>query len=241
MALGMKPFTRLGVTEAGATARQRAGREMQATKVGAALWIGCLQYFAAEAIAIQGWHGSYSLSLNYISDLAAVHCVAGAICSPLHPLMNASFLLQGALILSGAVLLWPRLAQGGMASLGLGLVGASGLGVFLVGLAPEDVSPTWHYVGAVENFLFCNAGAALIGAALFSRHGTVGGLGMAAGVLGLAGIACIGAHAYFGLGAGGMERVTAYPFPLWIAGMGIWLWRNANPWTRSPTAEIPPG
>jgi hypothetical protein len=27
----------------------------------------------------------------------------------------------------------------------------------------------------------------------------------------------------FGLGAGGVERVAAYPFPLWIAGMGAWL------------------
>jgi hypothetical protein len=45
------------------------------------------------------------------------------------------------------------------------------------------------------------------------------GLGLI-GLIGLAGLA--GAHD-FGLGLGGVERVAAYPFPLWIAGMGAWL------------------
>jgi hypothetical protein len=27
----------------------------------------------------------------------------------------------------------------------------------------------------------------------------------------------------FGLGLGGVERLAAHPFPVWIAGMGAWL------------------
>ena len=46
---------------------------------------------------------------------------------------------------------------------------------------------------------------------------------LGAGLLGLAGLACLATHAFFGLGVGGMERVTAYPFTLWIACMGAWL------------------
>jgi hypothetical protein len=44
-----------------------------------------------------------------------------------------------------------------------------------------------------------------------------------AGLPGLAGLVCLATHAFFGLGVGGMERVTAYPFTLWIACMGAWL------------------
>jgi len=207
---------------------------MRSTTLGAILWLCCLQYFAAEAIAVAGWRGTYRFSRNFISDLGAAQCDLGAVCSPWHPLMNASFALQGALILAGALLVRPLLPRGRLGRLGLFLVGASGLGVFVVGLAPEDVSPSWHYLGAVENFLFCNAGAALLGAALFSRARIMGSISVAAGLTGLFGLACLGAGAYFGLGVGGMERVTAYPFPLWIAGMGAWLSKAAPPPAPSP-------
>jgi hypothetical protein len=46
---------------------------------------------------------------------------------------------------------------------------------------------------------------------------------LAAGLLGLAGLVCLAAHSFFGLGVGGMQRVIAYPFTLWIACMGAWL------------------
>ena len=51
---------------------------------------------------------------------------------------------------------------------------------------------------------------------------------LAAGLLGLAGLVCLATHAFFGLGVGGMERVTAYPFTLWIGCMGAWLLRGAE-------------
>jgi hypothetical membrane protein len=195
---------------------------------GAVCWILCLQYFAAEAIAVAGWRGGYSFHDNYISDLGALACV-GSGCSPLHAMMNASFMLQGALISAGAALVWPAFPRGWLRALALGLIAVSGFGVFVVGLAPEDFAPGWHYLGAGEHFLFCNAGAALLGLTLL-QHGPdtrrIALLSLAAGLLGLAGLVCLAAHAYFGLGVGGMERVTAYPFTLWIAGMGAWLLRG---------------
>src|ERR1700675_5042694 len=84
------------------------------TSIGACMWVLTLQYFVAEAVSISGWQGSYSLSRNYISDLGAVGCGVVAtgliekewVCSPLHTLMNASFLLQGLLITCGTLLVW---------------------------------------------------------------------------------------------------------------------------------------
>jgi hypothetical membrane protein len=115
---------------------------------------------------------------------------------------------------------------------GIGLVAASRFGVFVVGLAPEDFAAGWHYLGAAEHFLFCNAGAAILGLSLIRRAPTAGLVSLTAGVVGLAALICLAAHAYFGLGVGGMERVTAYPFTLWIAGMGVWLLRRAPPVER---------
>ena len=114
---------------------------MRWTRLGALLWIFCLQYFVAEAASIYGWRGSYSLSRNYISDLGAVGCDIRAggligptelLCSPLHGLMNASFLLQGLLISCGAALVWPLFPKGKSWAITLSLVGGSGVGVFLV-------------------------------------------------------------------------------------------------------------
>jgi hypothetical membrane protein len=194
--------------------------------VGSILWMCCLQYFAGEALSILGVRGPYSLRTNFISDLGAVGCSA-EFCSSWRALMNASFLLQGCLIAGGALLIRRSFPRGWLWTSAIGLIGASGFGVFVVGLAPEDVAPGWHYLGAAENFLFCNAGAALLGVALLRTpsHRVAGTLALLTGLVGLAGLACISMHADLGLGQGGIERVTAYPFPLWISGVGAWLLR----------------
>ena len=59
-------------------------------KVGAFLWLLCLQFFVAEQIARMGWTGHYSMRADFISDLGAT--------SSLHWVMNGSFVLQGLLI-----------------------------------------------------------------------------------------------------------------------------------------------
>ena len=213
---------------------------MKKTQWGAVFWILCLQYFAGEAISIMGWRGPYSLSENYISDLGAVGCgsaAAGqngqiaALCSPLHAVMNTSFVLQGLLIVAGTLCVWPMFPTGKLWTAALLLTGVSGLGVFVVGLVPEDTTASIHYLGAVENLFCTNAATVLMGVAMFGlRRETrlMGALTLAAGLIGLFGFACLGTHAYLGLGVGVMERVTTYPFPLWIAAMGVLLLRRGG-------------
>jgi hypothetical protein len=208
---------------------------MSRTRVGAYLWILCLQYFVAEAISIFAWPGHYSLRSNYISDLAAIECgdvTTGLtrgleiVCSPLHAVMNASFLLQGLLIVSGTALVWQVFPKGVFFVVALLLIGASGVGVFVVGLAPEDAAPGLHFLGAIENFIYCNAGMAVMGVAILRGQGTlqrVGLITLAAGVVGLTAIGFLASGVFLGLGVGGMERLVAYPFPLWLAGIGVLL------------------
>jgi hypothetical membrane protein len=144
--------------------------------------------------------------------------------------MNASFVLQGGLILGGALLVRPAFPPGRLFAGALALIGASGAGVALVGLAPEDLLPKLHYLGAAENLFCCNAGMAAMGLAMLRRSAAraSGAIALAAGVAGLIGLGCLGAGLDFGFGPGGVERVAAYPFPLWIAGMGALLARRGG-------------
>ncbi|BCT75037.1 hypothetical protein SCMU_08790 [Sinomonas cyclohexanicum] len=77
--------------------------------------VSVVQFFVAEAATIAAWRGPapYSRRLNFISDLGQLSCgIHGTreVCSPLHALMNTSFVLQGlgmviaALLITSAVL-----------------------------------------------------------------------------------------------------------------------------------------
>lgn len=202
--------------------------------LGAALWLLCFQYFVAEQVARLGWSTPYSMVSNYISDLGAVACRIHAgsglwVCSPLHRLMNASFILQGMLIFCGAVLVRSRFPAERLWTAASWLIAVAGPGVLLVGLYPEDVNLPVHDVGAVAHFLCGNLGVALLGLALLRRSPrtrVMGGLSLFAGVVGLTGTLLFFTDIDLGLGVGGMERIAAYPLPLWLTAMGAFLLRT---------------
>jgi hypothetical membrane protein len=137
--------------------------------------------------------------------------------------MNASFVVQAALILAGAVLLRPALLRGA-AQVAPVLLGAASLGVLLVGVFPTDGNSTMHAVGAV--LYLVGGGLGLIALAYAVRPRSEA-LGTALAVLGLIATSATvffltGVTAY--LGEGGTERVAAYPLPLGLALAGAVLW-----------------
>jgi hypothetical membrane protein len=174
-------------------------------RAGGLAWLCAVQFFGAEAFAAAAVPG-YSYRFGFISDLGA------AMGSPRQGWMNASFVLQGGLIVAGVAggRDFPLAAR-------VALV-VCALGAALVGLAPEDVAPGWHYLGAAANLVGCNIGALLSG--LGPGAGRAARAGIAAGAVGLAACVALGAHAYGGLGVGTVERLAAYPFVLWLAANG---------------------
>jgi hypothetical membrane protein len=146
------------------------------------------------------------------------------VCSPWHAGMNASFALTGVLLALGAVLL--RRAQQArlLWQSGLALVALAGAGFMLVAIYPENVRAAPHHFGAALHFVGGNLGLILLGAALLqSRARTRWALlTIASGVSGLLATALFVSGHYLGAGHGGMERLAAYPVPLWttIAGIG---------------------
>jgi hypothetical membrane protein len=195
----------------------------------AGLWLSCFQFFVAEQIARLGWTGHYSMARDYISDLGAAR-------SSLHWVMNGSFVLQGLLIFFGAVLVRGFFPARPAYRIALVLFAIAGLGVLAVGLVPEDTDYRLHIAGAVANFLGGNLAMIVLGHAWIRRSVcepvakrwkswftfTAGSVGLLATIaLGFRGTPS------FHWDAGTMERLAAYPLPLWLTWMGFLLigWR----------------
>jgi len=196
---------------------------------GALAWVLTLQFFVVETIAEVRFGGSYSRIDHVISDL-------GAAGSPAAALMNASFVLQAALILAGTLLLRPALGgtAGRVAPVLLELAAA---GVLLVGVFPSDGNAGLHATGAVLHLVGGGLGLIALAYALRPRSEA---LGTALALLGLVGTAMTvffiaGVTDY--LGEGGTERAAAYVIPIGLALAGVALWRlGGSPEAASRTA-----
>jgi hypothetical membrane protein len=187
-------------------------------------WLFCFQFFVAEQIARLHVDGPYSMAQNAISDLGAIHrfgvaAAAATSFSPWHAMMNASFALQGLLILSGELLVRRFFPPGAFASLAFAAFAWSGISLFLVGVAPEDTAGQLHVLAATVHFLTGSLALLLLGVALLkSSIKLSGSLTAAAGALALAATMMLGwrhsaAWAALGWGVGAVERVAAYPLP----------------------------
>jgi hypothetical membrane protein len=206
-----------------------------AVVLGGGAWIiATLQFGVAQAIVATAWNPPYNWLTNYISDLgntacgqfAVPHGTPAYVCSPLHAVMNASFMLAGALTIAGAVLLrriWPpRL----LTSVALVLWVSSGLGKIVVGLYPENTNVELHLIGAL-NVPVGSIAILLLSLALLGANRRLGIVGILLAALGLLGTVLsiagqiAGPALYFGLGVGGMERVSDYPGSLAMLLLGL--------------------
>jgi hypothetical membrane protein len=225
--------------------------------VGATIWIfNTLQYGAAQLVVAAAWHTGYSWSGNYISDLGntrcapfAVHGTPTYVCSPLHALMNGSFVLSGVLTLAGTILLWRVWPSRTLTTAALGLWLAAGVLKIVVGLAPENANAGLHLLGAA-NLPIQSAGIVLLGVSLWPSQHALAPISMVVGGVGLVGavltsLAQTTSSAFdLGLGNGGMERVAGYPGSIWMALVGLAVLHAArSPRSRAgrrrPLAAIP--
>jgi hypothetical membrane protein len=184
---------------------------------GAIAWLLTLQFFVLETIAQVRFEGAYSRADDVISALGASDSAA-------RQLMNASFVVQAALILGGVLLLRPALPRGA-GPVARVLLGASALGVLLVGVFPMDGNSTLHAIGAVLYLVGGGLGLIALAYAVRPRSEALGT------TLALLGLIATSATVFFltgvtaALGAGGTERAAAYPLPIGLALAGVALWR----------------
>src|ERR1700742_201847 len=78
--------------------------------LGPAIWMVSAVYFVVQVVVASSWRPSYSWSGNTISDLGNTAC-RSTLCSPRHAWMNAEFLLLGAGMIAGSVLISRAFSQ----------------------------------------------------------------------------------------------------------------------------------
>jgi hypothetical membrane protein len=206
----------------------------RAVWLGAFVWTLAVQFFVAQIVVQSAWVTPFSLTQNFISDLGNTSCgpyppdSGMYVCSPWHTWMNASFILLGVIILVGAMLVRTTFPPGQSRAVGLMLLALAGAGIIAVGLFPEDVNIMCHRLGAAAHFILGNLGMVVLGIALWTarRRPGLAIYTTVSGIVGLLATALFVSEHYLGLGIGGMERLAAYPLPLWLIVAGIAFVRN---------------
>jgi hypothetical membrane protein len=202
-----------------------------------AIWIAAgVFYLLAEIVAAQRFAPPYSFAWNFISDLGVTDCgivIAGRqLCSPLHGLMNAAFIMEGISLLAGALLLLKPLSSKKHGF--IYCAGAFAAGMTLVGLFPgsfdqlKNGTGIFHVLGGVLGIFGGNIALLLSPIAedlhapsairAFSKIAPV--LGLAAAVILL--IAQI-KQTVFVFPPGIWERIGVDAIVLWEIVLGAWL------------------
>jgi hypothetical membrane protein len=197
----------------------------RSAKVGAVLlMVGVVEFLVGMAVAQSLFHGGYSLTNNYISDLGNSDLGAPGAAHAL--VFNVSIVLLGILGLSAAVLLRPAFPSRSSVRVGLAALFLASLFALTVGVFPENYhGGTIHTIVSALTFFF--SGLALVFLALGMIRDTRWG-GYRAYTL-VSGLVTWGAMALFiagpstPLGVGGMERLIVAPILLWglVAGVHI--------------------
>lgn len=196
--------------------------------VGPTLWMLSLQYFIIQLAVATAWPRPYSWLHNTISDLANTVCGqygSRYVCSPHHSLMNASFIVLGATMLQGAMLIYHEFQRDRGTAVGFSFMALAGLGTVLVGLFPENTIGSLHFVGALLPFFIGNLGIVILGISLRAPD-WLRAYSLVTGIITLVALAFFITHRYLGLGIGGMERLVGYPQTVWLIIFGIYISAN---------------
>ena len=196
-----------------------------AAKSGVAIFVGAVQFSILLVVSeiIYSTNGTnpsspaapygYSVSANYISDLGAT-CPATGTCyiPPSAMVFDTSVALLGLMVLAGAYF-FHRAFRWMPAT---ALIAMTGVGALGVGLFPETTG-VWHVLFSFITFFF--AGLSAIVAYRYQKP-PMSYFSVVLGVVTLAALFLSAANADLGLGAGGIERMVAYPTMLWAIGFG---------------------
>jgi len=174
-------------------------------RAGLFLFAGTTQ-FAIGLIIAEAVDPTYSVSLNYISDLGIR---AGA------PIFNGSIILLGLTILLTSWYLYRAFKD----RILMIVVFIAGIGAIGVGVFTEDFDII-HSVFSFITFVFAALSAIL---AFRILRPPLSYLSILLGVASLAALGLYVSKNFLGLGKGGMERMIVYPVLAWGIGLGGYL------------------
>ena len=204
--------------------------------LGPLVFISSALYFYAQifvAWVFNPSHTPYNVVRNTISDLGNTACGSYGreyVCSPRHPYMNAAFIFLGIVMVGGSMLLYHEFRERGGAEqnaafTGFLFMGVGGLGAMLVGIFPENTNGTMHKTGAALAIGLGNVGIFVLGAVLSGLPEAMRRYMLVFSTASLTALVLFACHKDFGIGAGTMERVAAYPQTIWLITFGLYVWR----------------
>ncbi len=194
--------------------------------LGPLLWVSSIQYFIVQLIVIAAWTVPHSWKNNFISDLGNTECApyAGlAVCSPLHLVMNVSFIVFGLTMAIGSLYLLGQFERTKLSRVAFALMMLSGLGTILVGLFPENTVGPLHVFGAFLGLGVGNLSVLLMGISLRPIHPAIRVYTVISACISLTAFALFAIGVHLGLGRGGMERLISYPFTVWMIVFGLYV------------------
>jgi len=174
------------------------------TLAGALIFIGTA-CFLVGIIVSEALFSGYTVT-RMISDLGMGSTAA---------IYNSAIIIFGILLVASAYLLHKAGTKlGFVALLALTGIGAAGVGIF-----PENIVVP-HSICAITVFI-CGGLCAILASRVFSAPWAW--FSPVLGIITLVAMILLGAKVYFGLSAGGMERMIAYPLIIWALGTGAYL------------------
>ena len=208
---------------------QTVARDQRVT-AGAVCLILTAVFFPGQFIAQAAVTKPYSVITNYISDLGATTCEPFSfgtfhvsVCSPLHTVMNVTFMLTGVFLIAGTVLLWGARPRGAIGTWAWVLLLIGGVGKIVAGTSPENLSPLSHSAGGAAVPCWTVA-ILLVGIALRRSRPRFMAWSVAAFALSMVGVVLMNAIEQVGLA----ERFAAYPLVIWTAAAGVVLLRSGR-------------
>ena len=193
---------------------------------GPLIWMLCFQYFLVQIVVASAWHPAYNWATNLISDLGNTACGTYAnrfVCSPQHGLMNASFILLGLTMATGALLIYQEFQETKLSLVGFTLMGLAGVGSMLVGAFPENTVASAHFGGAILALVVGNLSIVLLSFGLRKVQSAFKIYSFISGIVSLAAVVLFELGVDFGLGQGTIERIVSYPQTLWLIIFGLYM------------------
>jgi hypothetical membrane protein len=179
-------------------------------------WSLSFAYLAAEIVTAYAWSTTYSFRHHTISDLGVTACTP-SLCSPLHLLMNATFVALGVLTIVGAVLFRSVIPQGYRQRWIVSLSVLTGLSTAATGLVPSSDGIVGHLVAVLPGFVARHIVLILVAVWLWKVRRLLAAWSGLCALSGLVGtVLLLGSVVHIGIS----ERLVLYPLPIFMAVTG---------------------
>ncbi|WP_084727480.1 DUF998 domain-containing protein [Rhodococcoides yunnanense] len=170
----------------------------------------------AEVFTAAAWRTPYSFAQDSISSLGVTTCDLES-CSPMHDVMNSSFVVLGALTLVGALFLHRHIRSGREKKWILSLAVVIAVSTAATGLFPANDGTFVHWTAVLPGFIARHVVLVLIAWHLWHEKRLVAVWSALCAAVGVVGAVLLMAQTlHFGLG----ERLALYPMPTWMAVTG---------------------